>query len=545
MTANPSSRFKVAGVGVATATVLGAGALLGASIPPDAARPRAAAAVTSPLPPAATARLEELNDAFASVAARVKPSVVYITATRSARSVAERDGVQRRGQVTPRLPALPPEFEPFFRDFGLPNGPEAGPQTGPPLPRAAPRADRGSGSGFVVSADGYILTNAHVVDGADRVTVRLLDRREFTAKVVGTDPSTDVAVLKIGAAGLTPAPLGDSDAARVGEWVLAVGNPLGERLTFTVTSGIISAKGRALDLPNRSARSIQDFIQTDAAINPGNSGGPLVNVRGEVIGINSAIASPTGTYAGYGFAVPIGLARQVMDQIVRTGRVERAALGIAVRDAGVEDAAYVGLPAARGVLVQDLDESSPARRAGLQPGDVIVAVDGRPVEYVSQLQERVAFRKPGEAVTLEVARKGGARATVRVTLQAVTDQTPAAAGGDAREEPGELAEAPVRGLGIRVTPLGEREAETLELPNEARRGVLVTGVEEGSPATGRLSEPNTGGPDVVTAVEGAAVSSPAELRAALGRVRAGDVVTLRVYHAPTKSWRVERVRIAG
>ena len=169
-----------------------------------------------------------------------------------------------------------------------------------------------------------MLTNNHVVDGATKVTVRLLDRREFPARVVGTDPATDVAVLKVDASGLTPAPFGDSDASRVGEWVLAVGNPLGENLTFTVTQGIISAKGRALNLPGRSQSSIQDFIQTDAAINPGNSGGPLVNVRGEVIGINSAIASPTGTSAGYGFAVPINLARAVMEQIRTNGHVERA-----------------------------------------------------------------------------------------------------------------------------------------------------------------------------------------------------------------------------
>ena len=183
--------------------------------------------------------------------------------------------------------------------------------------RQQPEIEQGSGSGFIVSADGYILTNNHVVEGADQVTVRLLDRREFKAKVVGTDPNTDVAVLKIDATDLPPVALGNSDDARVGEWVLAVGNPLGEGLTFTVTSGIMSAKGRALNgLPGRGQGSIQDFIQTDAAINPGNSGGPLVNVRGEVIGINSAIASETGFYSGYGFAIPINLARTVMDQLI-------------------------------------------------------------------------------------------------------------------------------------------------------------------------------------------------------------------------------------
>ncbi len=197
--------------------------------------------------------------------------------------------------------------------------------------------EQGSGSGFVVSSDGFILTNNHVVEGAEQVTVRLLDRREFKAKVIGTDPNTDVAVLKIDAKGLPPVALGNSEDARVGEWVLAIGNPLGEGLTFTVTSGIVSAKGRALQgLPGRGQGSIQDFIQTDAAINPGNSGGPLVSVRGEVIGINSAIASETGFYSGYGFAIPINLARTVMNQLVETGSVHRAALGVSIDNVTLE-----------------------------------------------------------------------------------------------------------------------------------------------------------------------------------------------------------------
>jgi serine protease Do len=217
-------------------------------------------AVPAPTIPAAKP-LVDLSDAFSAVADHVRPSVVYIRAQHTER---------------PNQRRLPPGMERFFPRFG-PNRPEL---------------EQGSGSGFVVSADGYILSNNHVVEGAETVIVRLLDRREFRAKVVGTDPNTDVALLKIDAKGLPPVALGNSDDARVGSWVLAIGNPLGEGLTFTVTSGIVSAKGRALStLPGRGAGSIQDFIQTDAAINPGNSGGPLVNVRGEVIGVNSAIAS--------------------------------------------------------------------------------------------------------------------------------------------------------------------------------------------------------------------------------------------------------------
>src|SRR5215469_2693032 len=308
-------------------------------------------------PSASVATLEDLSDAFASVASHVRPSVVYIVAKHSEQIASRSKRGPQRQQV------LPPDIMPFFR--GMPGMPEGGDM--PDMPHGDAVA---SGSGFIVSPDGYILTNAHVVDGATTVTVRLLDNREFKARVVGADPSTDVAVVKIDAKELTPAALGNSDNARIGEWVLAVGNPLGEDLTFTVTQGIVSAKGRsALRLPNHSAMSIQDFIQTDAAINPGNSGGPLVNVRGEVIGINAAIESPTGYNTGYGFAVPINLARNVMQQIIATGHVQRAALGVQVRDASADDAAYAGLKTIGGVLVEDYgSQDSPAREAGVRPG---------------------------------------------------------------------------------------------------------------------------------------------------------------------------------
>jgi serine protease Do len=460
------------------------------------------------------AELNDLSEAFASVAERVKPSVVYIRA---------------EGQTdTRRRPALqlPPGFERFF-----PNLPEG------------EQYQRSSGSGFVINRDGYILTNAHVVDGAKTLTVRLLDRREFKARLVGTDPSTDVAVLKIDAPNLTPAPLGDSDAARVGEWVLAVGNPLGENLAFTVTSGIISAKGRSLNLPGRSDRSIQDFIQTDAAINPGNSGGPLVSVRGDVVGMNTAIASQTGFYSGYGFAVPINLARQVMDQLVAHGRVERAALGVLVRDATANDAEYVGLPEIRGVLVQDFAEAGAgARKAGLEVGDIIIAIEGKPISYTSQLQQRIAFRKPGESVRIEVARKGGVRKELSIPLQRVGAARVAARDGGTSGADDSSDASTVGTLGIEIAPLDRSTVQQLGLPPDLR-GVVVADVRAGGPAFEQLAGPNDGGPDIIMAVEGKTVATPAELRAALRGTKPGDIVSLRLFNAQAKTRRVERVKL--
>jgi serine protease Do len=483
-------------------------------------------AASTPAPPAdaASARqLYDLSEAFASVAEHVKPSVVYIKAER-------KPGADDDDGATPRM-QVPPGFERFF-------------QFGPGFRNQQPRPEQASGSGFIVSRDGYILTNAHVVDGASQVTVRLLDRHEFRAKVVGIDTPTDVAVLKVDADNLTPAPLGDSDAARVGEWVLAVGNPLGENLTFTVTQGIISAKGRALNLPNRSDRSIQDFIQTDAAINPGNSGGPLVSVRGQVVGVNSAIASETGYYSGYGFAIPINLARRVMDQLIKSGHVQRAALGVLVRDATANDAQYVGLPEIRGVLVQDFTkEGKAAEQAGLEAGDIIVSVDGQPVEYVAQLQQIIGFQKAGETVKVEVARKGGSRKTYSVPLQRVPDRTEVASGG----APGGRDDgdgAPMAALGVTVAPLDRSTASQLNLPSSVK-GVVVTEVRPGGPAAESLAGADNGGPDIIVSVEGKPVSSPQGFRSAVAGMKAGDIVTLRIYNAQARTYRIERLKLAA
>ncbi|HEX7122686.1 MAG TPA: trypsin-like peptidase domain-containing protein, partial [Gemmatimonadaceae bacterium] len=348
---------------------------------------RPAANTPPPATSAATATMADLSMAFTSIAEHVTPAVVSIQAERT--QPAEDREQQRRPNRSP--------LEDFFRQFE----PE----------RLQPR--QSSGTGFIVSPDGYILTNNHVVAGFDRVRVTLTDRRTFTARVVGRDETTDVAVVKIDAKNLPVAQLGDDHTARVGEWVVAIGNPLG--LDFTVTAGIISAKGRGrsdvqVNVTNQWA--INDFIQTDAAINPGNSGGPLVNIRGEVIGINTAIASQTGFYAGYGFAIPITLAQEVMEDLIEHGRVRRAMLGVSIRDITEEDAAVAGLDKIAGVLVEPFNSdqvNGPADKAGVEPGDVIVKADGREVDRVSTLQRIIRSHEPGETVALEVMRYGQRR----------------------------------------------------------------------------------------------------------------------------------------
>ena len=465
-----------------------------------------------PLPQAKAA--VDLGDAFASVAEHVKPAVVFIKS-------------ERRERVSNRR--LPPGFDDFFQ-----------------VPRR-PQIEQGSGSGFIVSQDGYILTNNHVVQGADRVTVRLLDNREFTARTIGTDPLTDVAVIKIPATGLTTVHLGNADSTRIGEWVLAIGNPLGEAFTFTVTAGIVSAKGRLLAGLNSSRYAIQDFIQTDAAINPGNSGGPLVNVRGEVIGINAAIASPTGYYDGYGFAIPINLARTVMTQLISTGHVERAVIGVSIRQITPEDAEDVKLNEIRGVVVNEFTppDDSPAKRAGIQEGDVIVSVDGQPIESMAQLMQRIGFKKPGDVVQVTVVRKGGVRKTLPVRLTAAPASQPEEVssnqdGGSVRDS------GPMdKTLGISVEPLSQENVRDQDLRQVMRSGggLIVSQVSPDGPAYQRLADASEGNPDIILKVNGIQTGSRAELRQALAGVKHGDIVTLTVLYSTPDGWQQRVVRL--
>jgi serine protease Do len=443
----------------------------------------------------------DLGDAFAAVAEHVKPAVVFIASEHRERMDARR---------------LPPGFEDFL-----------------PQMRNHPPIERGSGSGFIVSADGYILTNNHVVAGADKVTVALLDKREFVARVVGTDPQTDIAVVKIDARDLPTVAFGNSDSTRIGEWALAIGNPLGKEFAFTVTAGIVSAKGRLLNGLYQGRYQIQDFIQTDAAINPGNSGGPLVNVHGQVIGINAAIASETGVNAGYGFAIPINLVRNVMSQLIASGHVERAVMGVGIEASTKEDADAVGLRQITGVVVTSLTDPSPAKEAGLELGDVIIALDGQPVDYVAQLQQRVGFKKAGEVVNVTILRRGGERKTIPVRLAKAPTETAdeVASANPHKSLPNSDADRGDNALGIKVEPVSQEDAADSRLRLVARNGggLMIAEVSPDGPAADKLiAQGEQGGPDIIVKVNDVQVRTRTEFRAALAKVKSGDVVELVV-----------------
>ena len=404
------------------------------------------------LPPASgTGPAPEVErNSYAEVVARVAPAVVTI-----------------RSERVVRAPRQHPFMDdPFFRDFF---GQRGGPQT---EPRGQVR--QGLGSGVIISPDGYIVTNHHVIDGAEEITVELSDRRSFDAKLVGSDPPSDLAVLKVEASGLPVLSLGDSDKVRVGDIVLAIGNPLG--VGQTVTAGIISAKGRQTGL---SDGSFEDFLQTDAAINQGNSGGALVNTGGELVGINSQILSPSGGNIGIGFSIPSNMARTVVEQLIRQGRVRRGQLGVAVQAVTADIAASLGMREARGVIVSSVVPGSAAARAGLERGDVITAVNGQEVNEPNVLRNLVAATQPGTEVTLKVVR-GGQEREVRVALGELSDG--AASGERGQQENGGGGDGDTRGrLGITAEPVTPELAARLNLP-EGAQGLVVTSVEAGGPA---------------------------------------------------------------
>ena len=345
-------------------------------------------------------------------------------------------------------------FYEFFRRFGqIPRG------------RGAPEREfdqQSVGSGFIISADGYLITNAHVVDGADEVTVKLTDKREFKAKVVGTDKRTDVALLKIEAKDLPKVTIGDPEKLRVGEWVVAIGKPFG--LENTMTAGIVSAKGR--DLPQEN---LVPFIQTDAAVNPGNSGGPLFNLKGEVIGINSMIFSRTGGYMGLSFAIPIDLAMNSVAQLKEKGRVTRGRIGVQITEVSKETAESFGLAKPMGALVNSVEKGGPADKAGVEAGDIIIKADGREVRTSSELPRIITMIKPGTKVALTVWRKGAPK-DITVTVAEIKDDapvTPARKGGPAPKE-----KAKPNRLGLVLSDLTDEQKKELD----GKSGVLIEDV---------------------------------------------------------------------
>jgi serine protease Do len=389
----------------------------------------------------AQAQTRELPD-FTQIVEQQGAAVVNISTTQ-----------QRQRRAQPQVPQLDeddPMYE-FFRRF-IPRGPQ-GPQT--------PREPESSslGSGFVVTADGYILTNAHVVDSADEITVKFNDKREFKAKVIGADRRTDVALIKIEASGLQPVKFGDPTRLKVGEWVVAIGSPFG--FENSVTAGIVSAKGRSLPQEN-----FVPFLQTDVAINPGNSGGPLFNLRGEVVGINSQIYSRTGGFMGLSFAIPIDVAMDISTQLKSAGRVQRGRIGVVIQEVSKELADSFGLGKPSGALVNGVEKGGPAEKAGVETGDIILRFDGKQVAASSDLPRIVGSTKPGSKVPMQVWRKGQMR-DVSVTVGEIPDDRVAAARGAKPGAP--KAEIAANRLGLVVSDLGEDKRRDLRLQG----GVVV------------------------------------------------------------------------
>lgn len=431
-------------------------------------------------------QLQGTVPSFAGVSKEILPTIVSISTSRM---------VSRSNQTDDF-------FGPLLRDW-----------FGRELPQEVP--EQGLGSGVIVSDDGYILTNNHVIQDADDIKVTLYDNRSFEAKLVGTDPLTEIAVIKIDGENLPVARLGDSDALQIGDWVLAVGNPLA--LSSTVTAGIVSAKGRSFgiigDTESESGGSyaIENFIQTDAVINPGNSGGALVNLRAEVIGINTLIVTTTGYYQGYGFAIPINLARKIMNDLVNQGYVTRAYLGIGMKPVTEEVAERFGLDRPKGVRIEQVMDDSPAEKAGLKPLDIFLKLDGQEVNQSNEIQNAIALKNPGDVVTITVWRDGKEK-EIRVTLgERDTGKEEVIARRDGNET--------FAHLGIEVQNLTKEIRSAIDEYRDSE-GVIVTDVELYSVAYDAGIQVN----DLIVKIEDWKIESVSDFQSAIGKFDKNKVV---------------------
>ena len=427
----------------------------------------------------ASASAQSIQNSYADLVSKVAPAVVTIRSTERARSAQQ----------------FPFMDDPSFREFFGDRMPQQQQQP--------PQRVQGVGSGVIVNSDGYILTNHHVVDGALEIKVELTDNRTFTAKLVGSDPPSDLAVLKIDAKDLPTLALGDSDKVRVGDAVLAVGNPLG--IGQTVTSGIVSAKGRATGL---SDGSFEDFLQTDAAINRGNSGGALVNTTGELIGINAQILSPSGGSIGIGFAIPSNMAKAVMEQLMKTGKVRRGMLGVTIQSVDADLASSLSLPAARGAIVTSVASGGPAEKAGLQRGDVILAINKQPVIDNNSLRNLVASQPPGSSVDVTASRDGRDQ-NFHVALAELPDRQPPASEDEDTSSTGPIGNEK---FGLSLQPLTASTAQRNGL-EATDQGLLVTRLDpNGSAADAGIRQG-----DLIQEVNRQPVHTIAEFSAAMQR----------------------------
>jgi serine protease Do len=448
----------------------------------------------------ALAQARDLPD-FTELVEKQGPAVVNIS---TAQNVRERERAN-----TPQMPNLDEDdpFYEFFRRF-MPQNPGQSPRE---------FSTRSLGSGFIISADGYLLTNAHVVDGADEITVRLTDKREFKAKVIGADKRTDVALIKIEATGLPVVKMGDPNKLKVGEWVLAIGSPFG--FDNTVTAGIVSGKGRSLPQEN-----LVPFIQTDAAVNPGNSGGPLFNMRGEVVGINSQIYSRTGGYMGLSFAIPIDLALDVQSQLRSTGRVSRGRIGVVIQEVTKELAESFGLAKPEGALINSVEKGGPAEKAGVEVSDIIIKFDGKSVSNSSDLPRIVGATRPGTKVGMQVWRKGAIK-----ELTVVVGEIPADKQASRESRGAKPVETAANRLGLVLSELSDDQRKELKIAS----GVVVDEVR--GQTRGELRKG-----DIILALihkgTNTEAKSVAQFNKALSAIEKGATITLHVRRGENQSF---------